>query len=96
MLLKLNHLGSKTHLGYNTITKIIIHLIIHFIAQIWRRNHAQELYMQPMEMFLPTEMTLDEWNSLDSDKKVFSGLGVDTLPQNVHIITVEDWAASDR
>ena len=52
--------------------------------------------MQPMELFLPTEMTLEEWNSLDNEKKVFTGLGDSTLPQNVHILTLEDWTSPDR
>ena len=62
----------------------------------WRRYHAQELYMSPMELFRPTEITIDEWNSLNGDKKVFSGLQGNILPANVHMLTLEDWTSPDK
>ena len=67
-----------------------------FPAERWRRNHAQEMYMQTTELFLPTEITIDEWNSIDNEKKVFSGLSSISLPLNVHILTLEDWTSPDR
>ena len=70
--------------------------IIHNLAPQWRRGHAQKLYMQPTELFLPTEMTLEEWNSLDDQKKVFSGTNGNALPNNVHILTLEEWTMPER
>ena len=67
-----------------------------FPAERWRRNYAQEMYMQTTELFLPTEITIDEWNSIDSEKKVFSGLSSNSLPLNVHILTLEDWTSPDK
>ena len=52
--------------------------------------------MQTTELFLPTEITIDEWNSIDNEKKVFSGLSSNSLPLNVHILTLEDWTSPDR
>ena len=52
--------------------------------------------MQPTELFLSTELTLEEWNSLDNEKKVFSGTGGNTLPKNVHILTLEKWTMPER
>ena len=52
--------------------------------------------MQPLEMFLPTEMSLDDWMALDGRDKAFSGLGSDLVPRNVHILTLEDWTSPDR
>ena len=52
--------------------------------------------MQPTELFLATEMTLEEWNSLDNNKKVFSAINGNALPQNVHILTLEEWNMPER
>ena len=52
--------------------------------------------MQPIELFLATEMTLEEWNSLDNNKKVFSAINGNALPQNVHILTLEEWKMPER
>ena len=52
--------------------------------------------MQPLEMFLPTEMSLADWMAIDGRDKAFSGLGSDLVPRNVHILTLEDWTSPDR
>ena len=62
----------------------------------WRRSQAQKLYMQPTELFLATEMTLEEWNSLENNKKAYSGINGNALPQNVHILTLEEWNMPER
>ena len=81
---------------YNSPTMMSIIPFMCFSAQEWRRNRAQELYMQTIELFLPVEITLDEWTALDEEKKVFSGLEVDALPKNVHIVTLENWPSANR
>ena len=52
--------------------------------------------MRPTELFLATEMTLEEWNSLDNNKKVYSGINGNALPQNVHILTLEEWNMPEK
>ena len=52
--------------------------------------------MQPTELFLATEMTLAEWNSIDGQKKVFSGTNGNALPNNVHILSLEEWTMPER
>ena len=62
----------------------------------WRRSQAQKLYMQPTELFVATEMTLAAWNSIDDQKKVFSGTNGNALPNNVHFLSLEEWKMPER
>jgi hypothetical protein len=46
--------------------------------------------MPPFLFFLPTEADLETWLSLTTVKE-FRGLNVESLPGNVHIVTLERW-----
>ena len=64
-----------------------------FDGSIQRRLKAQELYMGPLLMFQSTSLSLDEWINLDQGgKKAFSMLKSGfKLPENIHLMTVENW-----
>jgi hypothetical protein len=56
----------------------------------WRRTRSQELYLPPVILFEPSEANLEEWLSVATVKE-FSGLNSQSLPTNVHILTLERW-----
>ena len=61
-----------------------------------RRLGAQELYMGPLFMFQSTPISLEDWLSLEQGKKELSLLKTGlALPDNIHLMTIENWDAPE-
>ncbi len=58
------------------------------------RLRAQEIFMAPRLSFVPTTMSFSDWQS--KFKMEYSSLGVSSLPENVHLLTLEEWAGNSR
>ena len=58
------------------------------------RFKAQEVFMDSQLSFVPTTMSLSEWQA--KFKMEYSSLGSSSLPENVHLLTLEEWAGNSR
>ena len=61
----------------------------------WRRLKAQELYMGGQEFFLPTDLLLQEWRDIPGEKEYSFLTYEDVLPENVHLMSLENWDSPD-
>ena len=61
----------------------------------WRRLKAQEMYMGTQEFFLPTDLFLQEWRDIPGDKEYSFLTYEDVLPENVHLMSLENWQSPE-